>query len=75
MFESHLLTEQFLKKRVKPVELRGKCLGLYKSFRHQHVLADENQIRNHDCDGPEQHLVHAGENGEATMTYVFVASV
>ena len=59
-FESHLLAEQFLKKRVKPVELGGECLGLHKSFRHQHVLADEDQVGNHDCDGPEQHLVHAG---------------
>lgn len=57
MFEYHLLAEQFLKKRVKPVELGGKCFGLHKPFRHQHVLADENQVRNHDCDGPEQHLV------------------
>lgn len=41
------------------MELGGKCLRLHEPFRHQHVFADENQVRNHDRDGSEQHLENA----------------
>lgn len=57
-FQSDLLAEQFLKERIKSVELGGKGLRLDKPFRHEHILANENQIGHHHRYRPEQHLRH-----------------
>lgn len=38
------------------MELGGEGLGFDEAFRHQHILANKNQIGNHDSDRPEQHL-------------------
>lgn len=53
---ANLSAEQFLQKRVQSIELGGEGFGFDETFRHQHILANEDQVGNHDSDRPEEHL-------------------
>jgi hypothetical protein len=65
-----LFGEKVLQQAVKSVELARKNLGRHEAFGHEHVLANQDEIRNHDGHGAEQSLESLGKRGAAKVSRV-----
>mmetsp|Transcript_30653 Transcript_30653/g.69683 ORF Transcript_30653/g.69683 Transcript_30653/m.69683 type:complete len:244 (-) Transcript_30653:483-1214(-) len=53
--------QEVLVQRVQRRELQAQGLGFREALTHEHVLHDELEVWNHDCDGPEQRLQTLGQ--------------